>query len=647
MRTPQIHYLAHNKSERSPRRCVFVDTETSWEDDGELERHHLRLWVARLVIRDGDPRHTIDEAWHTGRTGEEFRKRLEAWSRTSATLWVFAHNLTFDLCTTRILSELLRHGWELGEHALANDSPWARLKRGNYRITLADSASWLPRSIEHLGALVRIPKPDLPANDDDEAAWLDRCRGDVDILSTAMTELLDTWDRERLGCWSVTGTATGWNAYRHHPNPTRVVIDPDPAPRVFERQAIVAGRRDAWRLGPQPEGRTVLIDLERAHLTAAREFDLPARRGRDRGPDAIDDWPQINPTWEPMLDCVVRTAVPRYPWRHCDRVWYPVGSFRTTLAGPEVREALRRGELQRVLGGRLYLLKPVMRPWARWLTGVLDGDGETLPPSFRLWAKMCSQRVCGKWAARTSRPLEPYLSDRMGWALDLGILNPDGVRLHTIHLDGVAHPMAQDQEAEDAFPAVLAWIQSHVRVALGRLIDALDQDRIVSCNTDGVLYRAPVDPDLASLERATHPFVPRIKAVYQNVDVLGAAHLVLDGNLKLSGVPSSASPTGETSLAWETWPRMRRQLELAQPDGYTREHREVNLQNVPVPRWVLADNTTRPIMTTVDSLGTTRILPFVPGVTGTTLPELAEHQHPVLTELLTEAKGLTPLTLLG
>jgi hypothetical protein len=636
VREPCVHYLGHNQTERSPRRVVFLDSETSWTTTDQGEHHTLRLWAARLIVRGGEPRHTLEEHWAAGRTGPELVQRLERWHRTSATLWVFAHNLVIELCTCRILQNLLAAGWELGDHALANDAPWARLSKGRRRITLVDSATWFPRSIEHLGMIVKVTKPELPAQNDDEATWLDRCRADVEIGSAALEQTLDWWDRERLGCWSVTGTATGWNSYRHRPAGDRVLIDPDPEARAFERRAIYAGRRDTWRVGQQPKGRFVLIDLERAHLTAALNFPLPRRRGRRREAMALDDWHLHESGWEPMLDVTLRTASPRYPWRHQDRVWHPVGTLRTILAGPELRDAMGRDEVLTIHGGHLYLLGMTMEPWARWLAAILDGSLPGTPPAARVWAKMCSHRVFGKWAARTSTALEPYWSGERTWKLERGTCHPDGARMSIFHLDEWAHPMVHDQEADDAFPVVLAWIQSHVRLALNRLINALDPARLISCNTDGILYRAAVDPDLTALARLTAPFVPRIKAVYHDVDVLGAAHQVLDGTLRLSGIPSRADPTGETSLAWTTWPRMRRQLQLGEPDGYVREHREVDLPSIPIPRWVLADNSTRPVMTYVDPVGVTRIYPFVPGVTATHTAPRVEDQHPVLAQLLAD-----------
>lgn len=636
MRESRTHYLGHNKVERSPKRVVYLDSETRWaENDGD-EVHTLRLWVAQLAVRGGTPRTTVETHWAQGHTGPALAERLETWARTKATLWVFAHNLTFDLCVCRIVQNLIRRGWDLNDHALTNDSPWARLSKGRTRIVLADSASWLPRSIEHLGALLRLPKLDLDLETADDAALFDYCRRDVEILAAAMGAVLDDWDRLKLGCWSLTGTGTGWNSYRHHPHLTRTLIDPDPAARTFERGAIYAGRRDAWRVGEQPTGRYIQLDLERAHLAAAIWFPLPHKRLAQLGPTDPNDWQLAVEGVEPMLDCTVRTDTRRYPWRHADRVWHPVGTFRTVLAGPEVRDAQQRGQLEAVHGGYLYLTDRIMESWGRWLAAILDGEGPDVSPCTRVWAKMCSHRVFGRWALRTARPTEPWFSGKTTWAHEIGWAHPEEARCSTFHLDGWAHTSILDQEGDDSFPAVLAWIQAHVRVALGKLIDALDPQRIVSCNTDGVLYRANVDPDMTTLARATYPFVPRIKSEHHHLDVLGAAHLVADGELKLSGVPSSAEPTGEQSLQWLTWPRMRRQLAMSREDGYVRELREVDLGNVPVTAWVLPNNTTKPIVTYMINPYTTRVYPYLPRDSAGVELNIAERQHPMLQQLLAD-----------
>jgi len=61
---------------------------------------------------------------------------------------------------------------------------------------------------------------------------------------------------------------------------------------------------------------------------------------------------------------------------------------------------------------------------------------------------------------------------------------PGGVEAAAcLYLGGRQHQLLHDQEAEDSFPAVLAWIQSYVRDRLGRLIDQFTLDELISCQT--------------------------------------------------------------------------------------------------------------------------------------------------------------------
>lgn len=592
--TAATHRLRGNAAERSPRRLIVFDTETRWQTGPLSERHVLRCWAAQLIMRDPKRAATVAVTEHEGDTAAGFAELVDTYGATSPTLWVAAHNLGFDLIVTRLVPELLSRGWELGDHALTQATPWARLRRSRQRLVLADTASWLPASVDAIGRLLGIEKPPLPDNDDTPEAWRARCHADVQITAAGLCELLDWWDRNRLGCWSVTGAATGWNAYRHRLRSEVVTIDPDPEARAFERRALYGGRRECWRVGALPRGRYVELDIERAHLTAARWLPLPAKRIRAFGPVAVDALTCNERMHGSIADVTVRTESPRYPVVVDRRVWHPVGTFRTVLAGPELAEARARGELVAVHGGYRYRLTHSMTEWATWLVTVLDGLVDDSPPMAQLAAKAWSRRVPGKWATRITRLVETLETPEPGWSLDRGWSMAEGARLSVFHAGSTVQMLVHDQEADDSFPAVLAWIQSAVRVALGRLVDRLGDERMVSCNTDGLIVRAARTPDAAKLSALVAPFVVRVKAVYHAVDVVSPQHLVLDGAPRLAGVPATATPDGEARFTWLTWPGLARQLSLSPEAGYTRERRVARLDNVPVQRWVRADGRTMP-----------------------------------------------------
>lgn len=629
-RTPAIHYLRENHAERSPRRVVLLDTETRWRDVGTTEVHQLRLWVTRTLYRGGEPMHTLRSALASGSTADQLTDQIERIADAECSTWLMAHNLGFDLVTTRLPLLLIARGWVLGQHALTLDAPWLRLSKGRRRITMTDTFSYLPTSVEQLGLQLGVDKLTLPLNDDDDTAWLARCSVDVDILACAIEQLLDWWDRSKLGCWSLTGASTGWNAYKHHRHQAQVTIDPDPVARAWERRAINAGRREVWRVGHLPKARYVELDIERAHLTVCQSQLLPRKRLRAFDSMPIDDARLSGNLYAPIAECVVRTSEPRYPVEVGGRMWYPVGEFATILCGPELREAQLRGELVSVGHGYMYRLGATMTQWARWCADVLDGQVADAPPMALLACKAWSRRVPGKWATRTSTLMREIETPEQAWRLTRGIDHPSGYRCAQLHIGGRLQLLLQDQDADDAFPAVLAWIQSHTRVAISRLIDWFTDDQLVSCNTDGLIVRARRGPDIDALRAVTAPLRVRVKAVYSDVQVLSPQHLVLDGDPRLSGVPHSASSDAALMYAWSTWPSFTRQLELGSTTGYAREARRVDLTHVPVNRWVLADGSTVPPRAAVAGPGASELVDWASTPHPARSATLQAAQHPQL-----------------
>ncbi len=630
MRPQRIHNLGHNLVERSPRHLIAFDTETRWRTTAQGELHTLRLWAAADLWRGAPRKNRAPRHDGAGTTAAELAAWIDGQCRSTETTWVFAHNLGFDLAVTRLPLLLMARGWTITQSALTIDHPWLRLRKKSRRLTMTDSHSWLPQKLEKIGQEIGVRKPALPDNDDSDEAWAIRCAGDVEILSLALLQLLDWWDAGGYGNWSLTGPATGWNAYRHIRTPETVTIDPDPEQRAWERAALLGGRHEVWRVGTLPRARYLELDFERSHLTVCRHLYLPRKRVREIQGLAIDDRLLTNDRWQVMADCVVRTEVPRYPFVWKRRTWFPVGTFRTRLCGPELRTAAERGELLEVGHGWVYRMGHQMQEWAWWLEQVLDADPTAESAVARIAAKGWSRTVPGKWATRTSREVDQIPSHLDGWWLEPAVHLPGGQRCSLLYLGGTQHLVMHDQEADDSFPAVLAWIQSYTRDRLGKLIDQFSPEELVSCNTDGAIIRPRGYVDLQKLGAITWPLRPRIKGRYSNLEVISPQHLIIDGDQRLSGVAYSAERTGPANWAWQTWPGLSRQIEMRGREGYLREHRAVDLSHVPVARWVLEDGSTVPPRAQQEAGDTWGLQPWLPVCDGALHGPLRAEQHPAL-----------------
>lgn len=650
------HWLRVNHLEKSPRYLLFFDTETVPVSAERQNEWRLRLWAARLVRRRSyQPKRPREERFR-GKTADELADLVDSLARSDTGLWLVAHNVGFDLAVTALPATLAHRGWRITESALTSDDPWCRMAKGTRRITIVDSWSWLPAPLAKIGEVVGTEKPPLPATDDPEADWWERCEADVEILTQAYLEVLDWWDRQKAGHWSVTGPATGWSSLRHMLWGHRILVVPDPDRRAFEAHAIYGGRRDVTRVGKLPPGLYVDIDLALAHLTAMAECRLPFRPVKPFEKVDVDNPLLDNPLVGIIAECLVSTTEPRYPLRTPRGIWHPVGRFWTVLAGPEINEARRRGDLRAIGRGWWYAMGHYHRPWALWIASLLDDRTEDVPDLVRLMAKHWSQCVAGKWAGHTSRIVRRRPTVLPGWHVERGILAETGTPVDFLTIAGEELTIARDEWSDDAFPAILAYIQSYTRVALNRLLDAFEPYWLV-CNTDGLIVDAlaffegqvgdlsnlaSIDEVVNTIDDILHrrinpliaPFTARIKQVSQHLTILSPQHVLLDAERKLAGIPPRAKAIGPYQYRFDTWPKLKVQLTRPSWRLYRQETRIVDLSRLPVPRWRGTDDVCRPIA--VDTNG---LPPWEQRVSvgQLTTNELHPIQHPALKETVWRA----------
>lgn len=664
-RPASTHWLRENAQERSPHRLLIVDTEAR---PLSAEDHHtqvLRLWSARLLRRRGvDPGKPRHEDFR-GRTAGELAELVERLARSDRTLWMMTHNLNYDLAVTALPVELTERGWRITEGALTADDPWCRLSKRSRRLVITDTWSYLPMSVDGLGRLVNLGKLELPEWDDSDEAWWARCDRDVAITAKAIGQLIDWWDAGHYGNWSITGPSTGWGSYRHRRPRPRVLIDPDPEARALEARAVTGGRRGVARIGRQPPGLYADLDLVTAHLVAMSERLLPMRRLRSFDQLPLDAHALDSSVLDVLAECVVETSSPRYPWDSGAGVFYPIGRFATVLPGPEIRAARARGELVSIGAGYEYLLGSHMVGWARWLASILDEGNPDVPAVARLAAKHWSRCVPGKWAGHTSEVIRRAPDPRPGWHVERGYLADSKRPADFLLVGGELWTIARDEWADDAFPAILAWIQSHTRLAVNALADALGP-ALLTLNTDGALVDVPaalrrlapeleprrmtelrqlqaLDAACVALGPALAPFTVRIKGAARAVNIISPQHLVLDGEKRLAGIPRRAVQLAEGRYEFTQWPRLRVQLQREHTPGYTTRKRTADLTNVAPTGWLLSTGeVVTPLAWMQDGEGS--IAPphwDLPGSGDQLAP--ANRQHPVLRRALARAPLGYPL----
>ena len=396
------------------------------------------------------------------------------------------------------------------------------------------------------------------------------------------------------------------------------------------------------------------MDFERAYQTVMARCALPRKRGRwfDSLPldsPLIDDPCQ---QWGIIAEVELETSSPRWPCRvqvsaaaldpghehdqtgmptgSRTRVFYPVGRFRTILASPDIAEARRLGCLKAVYRGQVHQLGFAVRPWAIW--SLTAQDDPATPAVVRMALKHQGRAVAGKWAQRSWTKTVIGASTTYGWSYADVWVNDAHTRGAIIDMAGTKFLSVPDADGDNAYPAVLAFIESYTRVALGRAIELLGAAAVVQCDTDGLIIDAGAIAPATAMGEATGqpgsmlsgglaaalqatvvrtaPLRLRDKTIYRTLDVVGPQHITLDGRKRWSGVPGSATRQPDGSWQAWTWPKLAWQMTHGDPRGYTRIVQTYRLANSYAPGWLLSDGTVAAPEARLDADGHPQLVPW-------------------------------------
>lgn len=633
MREVKPHWLTPSGKTKSPDVVLTFDTETYETDAGDHSVQRLRCWDAKLRRRHiGDGKRDFTK-YYRGETPARFANCVESIAVEHRETWVVAHNLSFDLAVTSLPFLLCDRDWYLDGMHIGDESSWWVLKKDGHRIVITDSWSWVRCSLGTAARDMKKRKVPLPKDGDALERWHKRCRRDVDILDELMLTIMEWWDANELGVFGLTGAACGWRTLRKQTTPRRVLVGPDGDRTPFERAAIYGGLKEVYGVGEFHDSWIADEDFNGAYVTAAAAFPLPMLPAKAWCKPAELLSVPLPPQRDYIAEVEITTHRPCAPCRLGDEIWSPVGTFRTTLTGPEIRYALSVADEVKVLSFQSYKTGFALADWAAWCLRVMNDTTGTVPPIVARVAKNWGRLTIGRFAARTSRVVNERPSTHLGWHLETGHDLDTGAVLEWLSMGGVERTIAKDLDGQDVFPAVLAFIEGHVRVALRQVIDHRQPEHVLQCNTDGWWETHANRLATYEIDFVPWPFSVSRKALERSLLVKGPNHVLSTHERRYAGVPALAIESDEGQLKWRDWPGLRWQLEHGATGEYHRPDRFSVLADHFVRRWVLTTGETVPVTMRTDEAGTVAIQPWCRswGVLDTDL--LAPYQVPTLQAL--------------
>lgn len=553
------HWLKANHLNRTPHRWIVMDSEAHRNKTVFGESQTFRLAIARRWHDEGG---TVRQE-----ETDLFRDPWDLWSWVSeftrkgrrTVLW--CHNLDYDLQITKAFEILPALGWDLEWSNLDEQVSMATWRREGVTLAMTDTYTWCPRRLEDLGAMVRVPKPRLPDDDDSDAAWVERCMADVDITAAVVHEIIDYVRTADLGNMQLSGAGMGHSMWRHKYLTHKILVHDDARAIEAERTAMHAGRAEAWQHGTFSGSPLYEWDMRNAYTAIARDEDLPYKfigYRHDPDPAWVEGW---RSKWRMLFHVRIRTEIPTVPTVHEERRVWPVGEFDTILWDCEIDLARREGAEIVYLGVWCYLKAPIMQAWAQHTLTVLADEPAHIHPVILLWYKHQARATIGRCGMRYTNWVDAG-PDWMGLTgFSMATDAADGRTFRLLHLGGKVWEEHGKTESRDSLPQVPSWIAARCRVLLWEAMRHVGLDDVLYVDTDSLLTSGEGHERMQAFARA-HPAAGwRVKGIHRHAEIHGPRQILLSDRPRISGVPGKARRTGPATWEGEVWQRLGGALE--------------------------------------------------------------------------------------
>lgn len=379
LRVRYNHIIKRIDSIMQPSNLMFFDCETLSSAstlNTQIECHYLFFGCTlayRLVNGERTRQSSIvfssaHEFW------AELVKRIDP----SRPLWVFSHNLGFDLTIVEAWDLADEYGLDI-DYAVLDDPPTfihCTHKRG--KVVFVDTFNFWKNSLEELGKSVGVEKGKMPNTRKITQEWIKYCRTDVEIIARSVDSLITWLDSNNLGSMRYTIASIALNIYKHRFMPVdSIYVHTDDEVLMLERESYHGGLTHCYYLG-EITNKVYKLDVNSLYPYVMLNKYPSKLLHSTKNITPKELFKEMD-----LFGAVARVKIETndYPYPYYDgkRLLEAVGNYETVLCGDELVCALRLGHIKYVKTAAFYEMRDIFSSyvnyfWEKRLEFKLKGD---------------------------------------------------------------------------------------------------------------------------------------------------------------------------------------------------------------------------------------------------------------------------------
>jgi DNA polymerase type B, organellar and viral len=290
----------------------------------------------------------------------------------------------------------------------------------------------------------------------------------------------------RLGSWKPTIGGQAYEGWRsgHFTAGTAVTLDRTAVP--LAQSAYIGGRAEAYCLGAVA-GTVYYLDIRAAYCHRCRIGNVPTRLLR-----AVANCDTVTAGTPASDECCIalvtlETDRPYYPYRLDNITVWPVGRFRTTLCGAELKRACDLGHIAAWHSWCEYECSPALAAYADAVYQLRCECDERHDAEMATCSKLLCNTIVGKLAGRQKDWIPHVDPDNdVLWGEYHGVDAAGNQQLYR-SLGGQVQRQEESGYCAGSIPEMAAWITAACRMQLLDLILCAGKEHVYYADTDAVM----------------------------------------------------------------------------------------------------------------------------------------------------------------
>jgi len=537
-----------------PRRVLYLDVETKRRQFDDFAKNRLLLGWSCFTNYDisGKPK-TDDWNYHTDT--KLLNNYIESLAIPNKPFYLVGHNIFFDLQSSDFFHYFTLRGWILDFYYDAGLTYILCITKEKRTIKIISSTNFFQTSLEKIGLMLGMPKQKVDFENVTRKELSGYCKNDVLICKLAMESLFSFIYQNDLGKFTMTRAGQALQAFRHRFMKDKINIHEIEHIKKLERRAYFGGRCECFEIGKISGAPFVSLDVNSMYPYAMQKMNVPTRLVdfyRNPSKQLLKDILKCSCI---VADVLLTTSLPIYAYRQGQKVIYPVGTFKTTLCTPGVKEALRRGHLKKIYSLACYESAVIFKDFIDFFYGLREKYKKEGNVVFEQLCKFLLNSLYGKFAQKRTLQDFVIIMDFSGY---FRIDNYDLVTGEkTVEYKMFNKYVVEygKEEGDKSFTAISAHITESARLLLWGIIEQVGTDKILYCDTDSIKIRK------SDLHLITYPIDKyRLGALknegeFETFHILGAKAYITETHRKIKGIPTKAREIRKGVYEYETFLR--------------------------------------------------------------------------------------------